>query len=140
MDELTEITDYIEMKAGLDADVIFGQGLDVSLGESLRVTVIATGFATKEIGSEVKRRTVYDLDSAKEIPQAQQEAKQPEPTRFTFAPQQPQPTALRKKRHQSQKIIRIKWCIPLILINQKSHKKKSDQLRRTIILMHHYFN
>lgn len=89
MDELTEITDYIEMKAGLDADVIFGQGLDVSLGESLRVTVIATGFATKEIGSEVKRRTVYDLDSAKEIPQGQQEAKQPAPTRFTFAPQPP---------------------------------------------------
>lgn len=89
MDELTEITDFIEMKAGFEADVIFGQGLDVTLGESLRVTVIATGFATKEIGSEVKRRTVYDLDSAKEIPQANQEEKQPEPTRFTFAPQQP---------------------------------------------------
>ncbi len=97
MDELTEITDFIEMKAGLDADVIFGQGLDVTLGESLRVTVIATGFSTKEIGSEVKRRTVYDLDSAKEIPQAQPEAKQPEPTRFTFAPQQPQASAVPQK-------------------------------------------
>lgn len=66
MDELTEITDYIEVKAGLDADVIFGQGADDTLGDNIRVTVIATGFATKAFDGEEKRK-VYDLDSAKEI-------------------------------------------------------------------------
>lgn len=44
MDELTEITDYIEEFVGADADVIFGHGIDPSLEESIRVTVIATGY------------------------------------------------------------------------------------------------
>ncbi|OON67270.1 cell division protein FtsZ [Hymenobacter sp. CRA2] len=45
MDELTEITEYIQAKAGQDAEVIFGHGIDGTLGQSIRVTVIATGFA-----------------------------------------------------------------------------------------------
>jgi cell division protein FtsZ len=44
MDELTEITEFIQEKAGEGADVIFGHGLDDDLGASIRVTVIATGF------------------------------------------------------------------------------------------------
>ena len=45
MDELTEITEYIQEKAGQNAEVIFGHGIDPTLGQSIRVTVIATGFA-----------------------------------------------------------------------------------------------
>jgi cell division protein FtsZ len=45
MDELTEITEYIQEQAGEDAEVIFGHGIDADLGQSIRVTVIATGFA-----------------------------------------------------------------------------------------------
>ncbi|MFD1469443.1 cell division protein FtsZ [Hymenobacter caeli] len=45
MDELTEITQYIQDKAGQDAEMIFGHGVDETLGQSIRVTVIATGFA-----------------------------------------------------------------------------------------------
>ncbi|MBD2767692.1 cell division protein FtsZ [Hymenobacter sp. BT664] len=45
MDELTEITEYIQEKAGQDAEMIFGHGIDDSLGQNIRVTVIATGFA-----------------------------------------------------------------------------------------------
>ena len=44
MDELTDITEYIQEVAGNDADVIFGHGVDPDLGESIRVTLIATGF------------------------------------------------------------------------------------------------
>lgn len=44
MDELTEITEYIQQKAGEEAEVIFGHGIDEELGSSIRVTVIATGF------------------------------------------------------------------------------------------------
>ena len=65
MDELTEITDFIEEKAGYDAEVIFGQGLDTTLGEKVRVTIIATGFAEKGLGEE--GRKVYDLESNKVI-------------------------------------------------------------------------
>jgi len=44
MDELSEITEYIQERAGDDAEVIFGQGIDAELGKGIRVTVIATGF------------------------------------------------------------------------------------------------
>ncbi|MHA7129887.1 cell division protein FtsZ [Algoriphagus namhaensis] len=44
MDELSEITEYIQEKAGDNAEVIFGQGIDQELGKGIRVTVIATGF------------------------------------------------------------------------------------------------
>ena len=44
MDELTAITDYIQDQIGVDAEMIFGHGSDAQLEESVRVTVIATGF------------------------------------------------------------------------------------------------
>lgn len=44
MDEVSEITDHIQEAAGQTADVIWGYGHDASLGEELRVTLIATGF------------------------------------------------------------------------------------------------
>ena len=44
MDEITDITDYIQEEAGASADVIWGYGMDESLGDSLSVTIIATGF------------------------------------------------------------------------------------------------
>ena len=46
MDEITEITDFIQDAAGSTADVIFGHAHDASLGEKLSVTVIATGFSS----------------------------------------------------------------------------------------------
>jgi cell division protein FtsZ len=45
MDELTEITEYIQEQAGNDGEMIFGHGVDPDLGDRIRVTVIATGFA-----------------------------------------------------------------------------------------------
>ncbi len=45
MDEITQITDYIADRCGEDsADVIWGRGIDESMGEGLGVTIIATGF------------------------------------------------------------------------------------------------
>lgn len=68
MDELTEITEYIQEKSGDNAEVIFGHGVDPDLGESIRVTVIATGFEhekfTSTLGSD---KRVYDLESNKQI-------------------------------------------------------------------------
>jgi cell division protein FtsZ len=66
MDELTEITDYIEEKAGDDADVIFGQGIDPTLGDQIRVTVIATGFDDRKKHYDETKK-VYDLESDKQI-------------------------------------------------------------------------
>ncbi|MDW8432312.1 MAG: cell division protein FtsZ [Flavobacteriales bacterium] len=44
MDEITEITDFVQQEAGMNADIIWGTGQDNSLGENLSVTIIATGF------------------------------------------------------------------------------------------------
>lgn len=55
MDEVTIITDYIQDKAGLSADLIWGNCIDENLGERLSVTIIATGFQTKEQREEDKK-------------------------------------------------------------------------------------
>ncbi|MDG1147867.1 MAG: cell division protein FtsZ [Crocinitomicaceae bacterium] len=49
MDEITEITDYIQEAAGSTADVIFGHAKDETLGDKVSVTVIATGFSSSPI-------------------------------------------------------------------------------------------
>ncbi|HWZ16622.1 MAG TPA: cell division protein FtsZ [Mucilaginibacter sp.] len=48
MDEVSIITDYIQEEAGLAADLIWGNCRDESLGDKLSVTIIATGFQTKD--------------------------------------------------------------------------------------------
>ena len=70
MDELSEITNYIQEQAGQEAEMIFGHGVDSVLGDRLRVTVIATGFhneeeTTEEVkksDAEADKKTVHDLD------------------------------------------------------------------------------
>ncbi len=52
MDEIGEITEYIQGEAGYGTDIIWGNCKDDSIGEKISVTVIATGFdesnSTKE--------------------------------------------------------------------------------------------
>ncbi len=67
MDELTDITEYIQEVAGSDADVIFGHGVDHELGESIRVTLIATGFDSTTAEFIERQKTVFDLESNKQI-------------------------------------------------------------------------
>lgn len=58
MDEITEITDYIQEEAGDSADVIWGYGMDETLGDKLSVTIIATGFKTNpHTGVNLERNT-----------------------------------------------------------------------------------
>ena len=49
MDEIGEITDYVQEKAGNSADLIWGNGVDESMGDKISVTIIATGFSTSSI-------------------------------------------------------------------------------------------
>ncbi|MFY9310340.1 MAG: cell division protein FtsZ [Bacteroidia bacterium] len=56
MDELGEITDYIQDAAGMTAEVIKGYGVDMSLGDKVSVTIIATGFDAKgSVGSKFEK-------------------------------------------------------------------------------------
>ncbi|WP_159522335.1 cell division protein FtsZ [Sunxiuqinia indica] len=58
MDEIGEITDYIQAKAGHDADLIWGNGVDEALGNEISVTVIATGFSVSSIPEMMAARKV----------------------------------------------------------------------------------
>jgi cell division protein FtsZ len=49
MNEVGEISDYVQEEAGMSADLITGISYDQSLGENIAVTVIATGFSTSTI-------------------------------------------------------------------------------------------
>jgi cell division protein FtsZ len=76
MEEMTQASDRIYHEVGEDADIIWGQALDESLGDEMRVTVIATGIgstsdsAQKEkcrdytYGGKVRDITQADLQNA----------------------------------------------------------------------------
>ena len=68
MDEITQITDYIQEAAGSTADVIFGYAEDTSLGDKLSVTVIATGFDSSPI-------TGFEVAPKKEVTTLKEEVK-----------------------------------------------------------------
>lgn len=66
MDEMSEITDYVLDKTNGTADIIWGAGPDDSLGDELKVILIATGFekGTKPQPVEPNR---FELPSEVEI-------------------------------------------------------------------------
>ncbi|MCK5846062.1 MAG: cell division protein FtsZ [Bacteroidales bacterium] len=74
MDEITTITDYIQEEAGMNADIIWGNGTEEELGDSVRVTVVATGFESnsdveKSAKTEANRepkKVIHDLTDAEE--------------------------------------------------------------------------
>ena len=63
MDEIMNITDFIQGAAGESAEVIWGHGHDSLLGDNLSITIVATGFSSPEEASYVlPERKVMDLD------------------------------------------------------------------------------
>jgi cell division protein FtsZ len=117
MDELSEITEYIQERAGDEAEVIFGQGIDSDLNKSIRVTVIATGFemdkltnaspsgkkeekkevAIVEESEEEDVKKVIDLESGKTSRVEEESTPQPGQT-FTFTFNKPAFTPANDKK------------------------------------------
>ncbi len=62
MDEIAEITEYIEEEAGTGTDLIWGNCKDASLGEAISVTIIATGFDKRIRRVEPPRRVGINDD------------------------------------------------------------------------------
>ena len=72
MDEISQITDYIQDEAGSSADIIWGTGRDEELGDSISITLIATGFeANKSIGGiqtlKKQAKVVHSLKEDNEV-------------------------------------------------------------------------
>lgn len=70
MDEVFEITEYVQEEAGYGTDLIWGNCYDEKLGEQISVTVIATGFESgqttkKEVAKEerpIEKKIRVSLD------------------------------------------------------------------------------
>jgi cell division protein FtsZ len=90
MDEIGDVTDYVQDKAGNDADLIWGNGVDETLDDEISVTVIATGFSTSSIPEMVA-------------------AKQPEKTYHTLVDnsvqKMPGTRLLTKEKNESEKYV-----------------------------------
>lgn len=74
--EIGEIIEYLQMEAGQEADIIWGNGYDESIGNQISVTILCTGFknASGYIEREEKRVEVYTLNNEPE-----QTEEEPEP-------------------------------------------------------------
>ena len=59
IDEIGEINDFIQTEAGNNTNIIMGVGEDPSLGNSISVTIIATGFNSEQqheiVNTEAKK-------------------------------------------------------------------------------------
>ena len=74
MDEIFEITEFVQEEAGYGTDLIWGNCFDESLGDRLSVTVIATGFGSRKnlnTASGADRKVVHlDKSDSDDQPQA----------------------------------------------------------------------
>ncbi|WP_310559975.1 cell division protein FtsZ [Flavobacterium sp.] len=61
IDEIGEINDYIQNEAGHNANIIMGVGEDETLGDSISITIIATGFDIEQ------QREIVNVEPAKII-------------------------------------------------------------------------
>jgi len=64
IDEIGEINDYIQSEAKTNVDIIMGVGEDESLGDSIAVTIIATGFNSEqqnEISKVENKKIIHTL-------------------------------------------------------------------------------
>src|SRR5690606_6773366 len=130
MDELSDITEYIQERAGEMADVICGQGIDPELKKSIRVTVTATGFeavslteegdlAAKKQEEDNAKKLIH-LESGKTSRIEEQPAK-PGQT-FTFSIQRAVPTASNGSNYEVERKDEP--------IEQPATPKAEDQIRR----------
>jgi cell division protein FtsZ len=94
MKEIQEAASLVQEQAHEDANIIFGASIDESMGEALKVTVIATGFnsAQEELPVEMPRearRTTVSLRESLSPRSATPSAREPAPAFSTRRPAVP---------------------------------------------------
>ncbi|MGV3459986.1 MAG: cell division protein FtsZ [Flavobacterium sp.] len=70
IDEIGEINDHIQAEAGHNANIIMGVGEDESLGDSIAVTIIATGFNVEqqaEIVNTEPKKIIHALEEGQKL-------------------------------------------------------------------------
>ena len=79
--EIGEIIETLQEKAGQEADIIWGNGYDESLGDKISVTILATGFVTNpnQILQTKKEPEKYVLKEEVEAEKSQPEPEEAQP-------------------------------------------------------------
>lgn len=89
MDEIGQITDLIQSRAGYDADLIWGNGIDESLGDEVCVTLVATGFSSSAIpevmANKKIEKTYHVLDDKQVAAPVKNSASEQQPVQESFA-------------------------------------------------------
>jgi cell division protein FtsZ len=70
IDEIGEINDHIQQEAGHNANIIMGVGEEETLGDSIAVTIIATGFCVEqqnEIVNTEPKKIIHTLEDEQKI-------------------------------------------------------------------------
>lgn len=90
MDEIFEITEFIQEEAGNETNLIWGNCFDERLGDKISVTIIATGFEATERRYRMQAQTgnTQGLQRPSATPERQvvhldDEVKKPQPSLFT---------------------------------------------------------
>jgi len=68
MEEIMEITDFIQDAAGEDAEVIWGHGFDEALQDQLSITLVATGFSSVDSNTvQWPERKIMELNEETKV-------------------------------------------------------------------------
>jgi cell division protein FtsZ len=125
MDELTDITDYITEKIGDQADVIPGIGADSSLGDAIRVTIIATGFDANHSETQDASKKVIDLESSKQIKMFDIQAPVEKKSEIIYSFEKPEKVQEEKTEEETKIIYELKEEIPTAQIDLFSTKEEN---------------
>ena len=133
--EIGEIIETLQDKAGQEADIIWGNGYDESLGDKISVTILATGFVTNpnQILQPKKEPEKFVLkeEVEEEKPKPEVEDKQPQPEAkreyvLTDDEDDEKEEPVTRKEKVNEKPKKVHVSKPLF-----SRKKKKEQKKKT---------
>ena len=93
LDEVVEITEYAQSICGNSSDVIWGNGVDESLGNDISVTLIATGFDSKRTTHTIPASTAQPTANPQPVCQPATPCESANRTIHTLDEQEKQPEA-----------------------------------------------
>lgn len=83
MDEIFEITEFVQQEAGEGANLIWGNCFDERLGDKLSVTIIATGFEATRKTPFIPGARAQTAPTERQVVHLDEESPKPRPSLFT---------------------------------------------------------
>ena len=128
MDEVGEITDYVNRSISKNALIIWGTSSDESLGEAVSVTIIATGFEAHSIPElYVRKKQQKDLVELEDIERPKVDFKE------TFEVKEKSTEQTDTKKHVFEFEVNDKQEEQLILFDSVEMPSKSDNKAQKIV-------